>query len=283
MFGYIKPFIPELKVKQHELYRSVYCGLCKCMGRTTRPVSRLTLSYDFVFLAVFRMALTEEKYSVKKGRCMLNPFKKRPIMENNSQLEYCSRVCTLLNYYSLLDKKKDKGNGKLKATLIFPLVKHGKRKITGLEDVEETIEKRLSELDAIEQSGVPSPDRAAQTFGELVAYVLSRGLEGRKYELAKYAGLCVGRFIYLADAADDYEKDVITGDYNPFVGSVTDIKQNISMITDDLLLQANGVYQASLLLDYDEDLAELIGNTAEYGMPHICKQITDKILKGKVE
>ena len=32
MFGYVKPYIPELKVKEYEFYRSVYCGLCRSLG-----------------------------------------------------------------------------------------------------------------------------------------------------------------------------------------------------------------------------------------------------------
>ncbi len=283
MFGYIKPFIPELKVKHNELYRAVYCGLCKSMGKTTRPVSRLMLSYDFVFLAIFRLAMSGQSFQIKKGRCLLNPLKKRPVMLNNSELEYCSRVCILLSYYSLLDKKQDKGKGRLKAMLLLPFVSSMKQKIKDLCDVEDAIKKSLSALNDVEKSNIPSPDMAAQTFGELTAYVLSRGFEGNDKQTAEVAGLHLGRFIYLADAADDYEKDKRAGDYNPFVAADIDPKKNISMISNDLLLQSNGVYQASLLLDGNEELAQIVENVAEYGMPHTCKEITDKLQKGKVK
>ncbi len=284
MFGYIRPFIPELKVKDHELYKAVYCGLCKSMGKTTRPISRLTLSYDFVFAAIFRMALNESGFEIKKGICLLNPFKKRPIMQSNDELEYCSAVCALLNYYSMLDKKKDSGfSNKLKASLAMPILKMMKKRAKGLGDVEDAIKKSLDDLDRIEKNNLPSPDAAAQTFGELTAYVLSRSMVGEKYEIAYHAGLCLGRFIYLADAADDYGKDKRSGDYNPFVSAGIDPKKDISLISNDLLLQANGVYQASLLLQGSEGLCDVIENTAEYGMPHVCRQITEKYLKkGKV-
>ena len=52
MFGYIKPDIPELKMKENELYKAVYCGLCKTMGKCTGCASQLTLNYDFAFLAM---------------------------------------------------------------------------------------------------------------------------------------------------------------------------------------------------------------------------------------
>ena len=47
MFGYVKPYVPELKVKENEFYRATYCGLCRALGRKSRFLS-FTLSYDFV-------------------------------------------------------------------------------------------------------------------------------------------------------------------------------------------------------------------------------------------
>ena len=34
MFGYIRPSVKELKIKEFELFRGYYCGLCKSMGRS---------------------------------------------------------------------------------------------------------------------------------------------------------------------------------------------------------------------------------------------------------
>ena len=33
MFGYLQPFKDELRMKDHQLYKSVYCGLCKSMKK----------------------------------------------------------------------------------------------------------------------------------------------------------------------------------------------------------------------------------------------------------
>ena len=76
MFGYVKPFVPELKVAQHELYRAVYCGLCRAMGRVTGQASRFTLSYDLVFLAAVRMILEGETPVLEHFSCMAHPLTK---------------------------------------------------------------------------------------------------------------------------------------------------------------------------------------------------------------
>ena len=39
VFGYLKPDKPELKIREYEEYKSVYCGLCKYLGKDYGIVS----------------------------------------------------------------------------------------------------------------------------------------------------------------------------------------------------------------------------------------------------
>ena len=55
MFGYVKAYKPELKVRDYEQYKAVYCSLCKTLGREYGLFARLTLSYDFTFAALLRL------------------------------------------------------------------------------------------------------------------------------------------------------------------------------------------------------------------------------------
>lgn len=49
MFGYIKPNREEMKVKEYNTYKAVYCGLCKCMGRcvSAAPVLHSVMILSF--------------------------------------------------------------------------------------------------------------------------------------------------------------------------------------------------------------------------------------------
>ena len=33
MFGYVKPVVSELLVKEHEFYKATYCGICRSMKK----------------------------------------------------------------------------------------------------------------------------------------------------------------------------------------------------------------------------------------------------------
>ena len=56
MFGYVKACPPQLRLCEWEAYRGVYCGLCRAQGSCTGQCSRLTLRYDFAFMALVRTA-----------------------------------------------------------------------------------------------------------------------------------------------------------------------------------------------------------------------------------
>ena len=96
MFGYIKPYVPELKVAEYEKYRAAYCGLCVCIGRATGQLSRMTLSYDLVFLAAVRMVLEGITPEFKPMRCLVHPLKNRLVMLENPALMYAARISAVL-------------------------------------------------------------------------------------------------------------------------------------------------------------------------------------------
>ena len=69
MTGYIKAFKPELKIKDYELYKGVYCSECRVLGKLYTPIARMLLSYDFTFLSIVRLALREKCSKFENGRC----------------------------------------------------------------------------------------------------------------------------------------------------------------------------------------------------------------------
>lgn len=52
MFGYVRPVLDRLDKEQRETYQSAYCGLCHALGERHGWLARLTLQYDFTFLAI---------------------------------------------------------------------------------------------------------------------------------------------------------------------------------------------------------------------------------------
>jgi hypothetical protein len=110
--------------------------------------------------------------------------------------------------------------------------------------------RRLTEL---EQAGCDNADEPANCFGELMAELLVRQ-EDLWAPYLRQMGRSLGRFIYLADAVADFEKDQKKGRYNP-------LHQENRAGWDDFLVLAMGrctEYYEKLPLVQDKSLLDNI-------------------------
>ena len=274
MFGYIKPLHPELKVKEYELYKSIYCGLCKCMGRRISCFSRLTLSYDVVFLVLLRVALTGDNVSVKQGRCFVHPLKKRSYTAQNDSLVYCSNVSAILNYHKLRDNIADnKGIRRLGTQILLPAVKSMKNKAGNLNELDSAVGNYLDELASVEAEKTASVDKPADIFGKLLAAVCEYGLDGYNKRIAHEIGTHVGRWIYIMDAADDYEDDKKSGSYNPLI--YTDDQNNLEeRIRTSLIMELTQTEKAVNLIEFsDPSIENIMKNIIYLGMINSTEKI----------
>ena len=254
MFGYVKPVHTELLVKEYEFYRATYCGICRSMKKHTGTFSNITLSYDSVFLALVRMLfIPESEIGAKKRRCITHPLKPRPMVNINSATEYTARAFAILAYYKAKDDITDEGFGKmLKILPVRPILAAGRRK-AGIPDIAEIIREKLSEITELEKNGAESVDAPAGIFGELLGEVFAYGLSGSDALVCRELGGSLGRFIYSADAAEDYEEDRREGKYNPYVklyGGKPLTKENKSSIKCALLLECKRMESALNLLPF---------------------------------
>ncbi len=283
MFGYVKVMSPELKVKEYELYRGMYCGLCRAMGKCTGQCSKMTLSYDFTFLVAVRLILTDTKISFSQRRCLVHPLKKRNSMNRNEQLDFCAYASAILGYHKIKDDLADeKGLKKFKARLAYPYVKRWRKKAlkTGLEPLDKRIGELLEELSLLEAQKRPSVDEPAGIFGEILGEMTAFGLEGAEQRLAKRLGVCVGKWIYIADALDDMKEDKEKGRYNPFLllydGRLPEDRE-LDYISDAMKAELLGAEAAADLIDTENiPVKNIVENILYLGMP----DTVEKILKG---
>ena len=282
MFGYVKVSSAELKVKEYEFYRGTYCGLCRSMGKCTGQCSRMALSYDFVFLALCRLALTDEKVSFEQKRCLAHPFKKRNSMQRNSTLDYTSKAAAILNYQKVKDDLSDeKGAKKLRARLALPFVAHARKKALkqdpALEALDSAVSHELKALAEIEASDSESVDVPADSFGRLLALIMSFGLEGSEARIMYELGKGVGGWIYIADAIDDMADDKQKQRYNPILrlyGNTLPSADQLSLMYDALKLRLLGAEAAFDLLSPESKTVEnIIANILFVGIPDKTKEI----------
>ncbi len=107
MFGYLTAFQPELRVRELDTYKAVYCGLCHCLRSHYGMASSAGLSYDFVFLAALGLALEEEEPRIEQRRCVTHPVKRRAAISGRSATLYTAAMQVLLGCGKLEDDLAD--------------------------------------------------------------------------------------------------------------------------------------------------------------------------------
>lgn len=291
MFGYVKPCVPELKVAEYELYRAVYCGLCREMGRVTGTLSRVTLSYDFTWLATVRMIICGTKPETKSFRCPAHPAKKRLCVISNPELSYAAAMSAALAYLKNSDDISDeKGAAHLKAILTaLPLScwrRRGERSVP--DDALSELTLRMDELSQAEREKCDSLDETADLFGRVLEIAFSAGLSGTEEELSRKIGFHVGRFVYVCDAADDLAEDIRKKRYNPLAEgwgeyALDDSGKMSPMVSSaletSLPLELEALGEAIRPLCKAHPLTPVVDNTVYLGMPAEMK----RILQNKTE
>ncbi len=232
MLGYVKAFKPEMKMKDYELYRGIYCSLCRALGRNYSPIAQLFLSYDFAFAAVLRLASAENGCSFVGKRCPYNPAKKCMICQNKEDLDFCSHAVIITVFYKILDNMHDRGfKSKLVAYLLYPIVFLMYKKAKRLApDIDKFIGDSMKIQSETEKKNGVCIDEAAHPSADALGKIFSIGYECERKKSLYSLGYMVGRYVYILDAADDLEDDLKNGSFNPFSSEYSEIKnENIRM------------------------------------------------------
>lgn len=219
MFGYILPEKPELKIREYEVFRAYYCGVCKSMGKRLGQITRAVLNYDCAFLGLLLDSISGEDQIIAFERCIAHPVKKRHAVKNSPFVDYAADMNVILAYYKLEDNKRDE-NSILSSSGML-MLRRSFRKLRGKYNEKcAIIEKRLGELSMLEAEKCSSMDRAAEPFAKLMEEVMEYGPFSENESTAKiirWIGYNIGKWIYVLDAFDDVGADVKNKSYNPLL------------------------------------------------------------------
>lgn len=215
MFGYVRPLKSELKVREYEQFRGIYCGLCHALKKCCGFSARFIINYDFTFLAMLISDCTEKTKYCRK-RCIASPIRKKVCVVQNGALEMCADMSVILTYWKIKDSKCDEKLPKrIAASAALLFLKRAYRKSTKRYPEFETIVRgKLLELMELEKEKCSSLDKMADCFAQILKGAVSafENENARVYEQMLYH---IGRWIYIIDALDDYDEDAKSNSFNP--------------------------------------------------------------------
>lgn len=213
MFGYVVMNRPEMKIKDYDMYRSFYCGLCRELRERYGITGQLTLTYDMTFVIMLLSGLYEPPTRKGTSRCIVHPVRRQTVRKNQVT-EYAADMNVFLAYYKCLDDWKDEKKLLRLAYSRLLLGKDGKAEALWKEKTSVIIS-CLDEISAMEMAGERDIDKISGTFGRVMEEILAWKQDCWEPSLRKI-GFYLGKFIYLMDAYEDVEEDLKKGSYNPF-------------------------------------------------------------------
>ncbi len=220
MFGYIKTDYPNLFVKDTVLYQSAYCGLCKGIGKSCGAKGRLCLNYDLTFLSVLLHNILNIDFDIKKSHCAIHWFKRKPMANVDSLTKRIGALNVILAYYKCSDDVLDENRGGIKKAFLKRPYKKALRKEPELDEI---VKRNYTRLIELEKKGCASVDQAADPFGNMMKELVLKLIGEEQNDNLSKLSYGLGKWIYLIDAIDDFDKDKKKGSFNVFVNAYSDV------------------------------------------------------------
>lgn len=192
----------------------MYCGVCKGIAQSCGQGARMGLTYDVAFLSVILHNIAGIDVKIEKQHCLTHCIRSKMMANVDDMTKKLGALNTALVYYKYTDDilDGDKGRGK---RLWF--VSGHKKTVRNYPEIERIVRENLAAQQETEKSKTDSLDRAADASANMMAELSDYLLEDKKTPYTHDLFYAVGKWIYLIDALDDYDKDKKKGAYNPFV------------------------------------------------------------------
>ena len=211
MFGYVKPDTPYLYLKDDRLYKSLYCGTCKAIGATCGQMARMSLTYDIAFLSAAVHNIIGKDIEIKQEHCIIHPIKKRPVAYSGKLSNMLGAVNVILAYNKVQDDILDNGKGNAKSIFL----KRGYKKAKKLYPrIDEIVVKYCKKQNELEKNLCNILDAVCEPSAKMLEEISNEILGEKKTEFTSRLFYAVGKWVYLIDALDDYDKDIKKKDYN---------------------------------------------------------------------
>ena len=286
MFGYVRPYKPELLVKEYGQYKAIYCQLCRVLGDEYGVLARFALSYDCALYAMLALSVTVSRVEEQKRRCVCNPLKACTYLPSPGEAyKKAAALCVLLTYHKLRDDCEDEGCfASLGSRLLLPVVspKAG-RAARQYPDMAGIVEKAMESQRQAEEEGAgvdrcaePTANLLRELFGELA------GCDSKQRPALESFGYFLGRWVYLMDAADDLAEDMRSGSFNPFIKHLglegkKELTQEERRAADEACNEALNATAARLELAANlielGQFGPIIENVAQKGLAEVQREI----------
>jgi len=221
MDGYLRPYIPELKIQDYQTYRSYCCGVCSQLRVDYGRATHRLLNHDMVTLALLADCLAGREGTEMRNLCGRHLIKRRQMMSHTKGIRYAAQAEILLAWQQA--NKLDPGTLSLPERLRFYIEKVQlrtayRRALTEGRQIDRLLQQARDHAAVLEQAGCTDFDAACEPAGNFYgALYAACAPDESTVKPLRRMGFYVGKISYLLKSAESCEADRAAGRYNVFV------------------------------------------------------------------
>lgn len=216
MFGYIRLEENQLKLKDLQRYREMYCAICRRMAAYSQS-ARAMLSFDMVFFALLSGYEGESLAPAlgSRKRCFV------PLRDTCQVIDYWACISIMMIWHKLDNDVKDGERwqvgmrrmickGYAAAKLQYP-------------EAERILRESMDEIFRLEAAKTDDPRLLTDVFSKMMVAVYRQSPKPSEDEafitVAEQIVATATRWLYCLDFLDDLSKDEKKNQYNPILAS----------------------------------------------------------------
>lgn len=235
MFGYTVPIEGLLSANEAKVYRNYYCETCHQLRENYGYISTMSVNYEMTFANMFFSSILDEGILIEeqpKGKICI-------IKHSASNAEFMKKLAAytiLVANNSLVDDKEDDVSS-LKANLgLLGLNRAITKAKEDYPEYDEVIMKGYRKLVEIEKSGekdaIVVGRYSAQSMIDVLDLMFGDDMDVNVRELFRNLGI----WVYVMDAVEDLDDDMLEGAFNPFLVNKPAFKNKKAFINDNIFL-----------------------------------------------
>jgi hypothetical protein len=274
----------ELKVRELERFKALYCGLCHALGKKYGVAARFVLNYELVLLAMLLWDENEQPL-IKRRRCMASPCISKRYCARNTALDICAAYSIILTWWKLRDTVADEPFFKAlpHRMALLVLSRAYKKAAREFAEFDGKVGEEVARLAEYGSLGDKSLDGAADKFAQILKAAAPRDMPENKRRVLSELLYHLGRWVYIIDACDDFGDDAKAGRFNPVAARFTLSQDGQGEITDEAtarlkttLTHSNNLLCSAFELLPENAWTQIVGNMVYLAMPDVCERIVGR-------
>ncbi|MFI3169384.1 MAG: DUF5685 family protein [Faecalibacterium sp.] len=273
----MKPYIPELKIKDYKTYHAFRCGLCSRLFSDYGPLARTIVSGDSILFALLCDSLAGREGTCKKKRCPYNSFHRCTILSQTQGIRLAAKMQVILTWHKLIDMSTRTQNifVKTKYELIKVFLRTGYKKALSEEGsrIERLIQQERDHAYAIAMTGCTNYEVASQPFANMFSGLfLHCASDDASWKSLQMFGQQLGRLCYFIRSVKWYDSDKELGTYNVFIQNGLTKQAAIESAKHQCNVAAVDLAKASALLNMQMNRS-LLDNIIYLGLEHAVEEL----------